>query len=123
MELEEKTLERIEVEQIARVIHAANRAFRGVIGEDSGPTWDRAPKELRESVIAGVNAAVYGQEDPESLHHAWFEWHKARGWTHGDVKDEAKKTHPCMVPYTKLPKEQRLKDKLFIAMAQTLWRS
>ena len=38
---------------------------------------------------------------------------KADGWQFGMVKDAEKKEHPCMVPYSLLPEQQKAKDLLF----------
>jgi hypothetical protein len=40
---------------------------------------------------------------------------RSPGWVYGTAKDAEKKTHPCMVPYDKLPLAQRRKDALFQA--------
>ena len=37
----------------------------------------------------------------------------AEGWVWGPVKDFDKKTHPCLIPYSKLPLEQQRKDAIF----------
>ena len=38
------------------------------------------------------------------------------GWTYGTVKDAEAKTHPCLLPYSELPQEQKIKDQLFISV-------
>jgi hypothetical protein len=49
--------------------------------------------------------------------------HKEKyGWVYGEVKDAEKKTHPCMVPYEKLPIEQRVKDYLFKAVIDSIFK-
>lgn len=50
---------------------------------------------------------------PEASHKSWLAAKKAAGWKFGDEKDEEKKTHPCMVPFNKLPASQQFKDVLF----------
>ena len=42
------------------------------------------------------------------------------GWTYGEVKDPARKTHPTLLPFGGLPAEQQLKDRLFIAIVRAL---
>jgi hypothetical protein len=39
---------------------------------------------------------------------------------HGEVKDAAAKTHPCLVDYADLPHEQKVKDDLFAAVVGVL---
>ena len=38
------------------------------------------------------------------------------GWAYGEVKDPEKKTHLCLVEYSKLPQEQKSKDYIFQAI-------
>ena len=41
-------------------------------------------------------------------------------WTYGEVKDPAKKEHPCLVAFEALPKEQQAKDYIFKAVVDAL---
>ncbi|MGA2153889.1 MAG: RyR domain-containing protein [Bryobacteraceae bacterium] len=51
-------------------------------------------------------------------HEAWLSDKLRDGWKFGPVKDPTKKEHPCMVPYSELPLEQRIKDHLLKAVVQ-----
>lgn len=105
---------RLSDEQIAIVCHEANRAYCATIGDDSQKPWAEAPEWQRDSAVQGVR---FHRENPEAgpsaSHDAWLEEKRRTGWTYGPVKDEAKKEHPCFVPYEELPPEQRAKDYLF----------
>jgi hypothetical protein len=46
----------------------------------------------------------------------------ADGWVYGPVKDAVKREHPCMVPFTELPREQQAKDFIFRAVVHALSR-
>lgn len=109
------------IRQIARVCHEANRAYCQTLGDDSQPTWELAPEWQRESATNGVK---FHLDNPGSLpsrsHEEWLKEKEATGWKYGPVKDPEKKEHPCFVPYDQLPPEQRLKDKLFIAVVEAL---
>lgn len=107
-------------EDIARVTHEANRALQLIEG-DPAPSieWDRAPKWQRDSAIDGVVNALAGAS-PEQSHENWLRFKREDGWRYGPVKDPAAKTHPCMVPYERLPENQRVKDHLFTAIVRTL---
>lgn len=108
-------------EAIARVCHEANRAYCFAIGDDSQPPWDAAPEWQKNSAIAGVE---FHRSNPNSQpcdsHNCWLSQKEREGWTYGPVKDVEKKKHPCMVPYDQLPKEQQVKDALFIAVCRAL---
>jgi hypothetical protein len=106
-------------EQIARVVHEANRAYQQVLGETPAPPWDEVPGGRQRVVIGGVEKALAG-DDPEDLHNSWCEAMRADGWTHGDTKDDEVKVHPCLVPYDDLPEEQRRKDDLLISIVGAL---
>ena len=75
-----------------------------------------APAEMRESVLAGDEAAWAGQ-GAQQLHESWCAERQANGWVHGSVKDRDAKTHPCLVEYHELPMAQRMKDVVFGAIA------
>lgn len=105
---------------IARVCHEANRAWQHATGDPApSPPWDEAPAWQRESAVDGVRHALNGAT-AEELHNAWSEYKRAEGWTYGDAKDPAAKTHPCLVPYADLPEDQRRKDTLFAAVVAAL---
>lgn len=112
----------LSIEQIARVAHEANRALQAIQALPGLPVsaaWEDSPEEHRLSVVDGVFRTV-GGATPEELHENWCTFKRARGWVHGQVKDEAGRTHPCLVPYSQLPRSQRLKDDLFAAIAGAL---
>lgn len=57
---------------------------------------------------------------PRMLHEEWLRDKAAHGWKYGESKDAEAKTHPCMVPYWELPREQRDKNWLFVAIVDAL---
>jgi hypothetical protein len=107
------------VEVIASICHEANRAWCVANGDFSQQSWADAPDWQKESAVAGVKAHLTHDLSPRESHYLWME-HKTRdGWVYGSVKDEVRRTHPCMVPYEELPVEQRIKDSLFKAIVDT----
>lgn len=106
-------------EQIARVCHEVNRAYCLSLGDETQVAWEDAPDWQRQSAIVGVAKAQEGAT-PEQLHESWGAQKVADGWVFGLVKDAEAKTHPCLVPYADLPREQRTKDYLFSAVVRTL---
>ena len=109
------------VENIAKVCHEANRAYCQSIGDDSQLPWNEAAAWQRESAIKGVEYALANSDAPASAQHeAWLKDKLADGWVYGEVKDAAKKTHPCCVSYEQLPMEQQKKDALFKAIVNAL---
>ena len=109
-------------EEIASVIHDANRRLQIIIGEPRpSPPWDDAPEYQARECIAGVELYLADPElTPEQSHEAWCDRLRAAGWTHGDVKDEAARTHPLLVPWDQVPAEHQRKDLLFAAIVRAL---
>ena len=106
-------------EKIARIAHEVNRAYCASLGDMSQPAWEDAPDWQRSSAVAGVKAHANGGLTPEQSHESWLEQKRAEGWKYGPVKDPERKEHPCFVPYSELPAEQRTKDYLFGAVVKT----
>lgn len=98
------------VEACARAAHESNRAYCIAIGDDSQPSWERAPDWQRSSAINGVASALAGNT-PEQLHESWLAEKVATGWKHGQFKDPDLKEHPC---------KQRAKDALFLAVVRAM---
>jgi hypothetical protein len=108
------------VEQVAHVVHEAIRAVQLETGDPAPvPPWEQATGEQRISTLDSVCAALSGQT-PEQLHESWAAAKRAAGWVHGEVKNAAAKTHPCLVGYHRLPAEQRTKDALVAAVVAAL---
>jgi excisionase family DNA binding protein len=109
-------------ENIARVVHAANRELQIVQGDPMpSPPWDEAPDYQAREATAGVREALQNpQLTPEQSHELWVDRMRADGWTYGTTKDFERKTHPTLLPFGELPTEQQLKDRLFIAIVRAL---
>ena len=109
---------------IARVCHEANRAYCEALGDlsqPSQPPWDEAPDWQVDSAIKGVQVRLENLDAPISAQHeSWCADKMAEGWKWGEVKDPAKKEHPCLVPYDELPPELQVKDRLFVGIVRAL---
>ena len=105
----------------ARTAHEANRIYCQGLGDFSQPEWANAPDWQKNSAIAGVLAVAANPGiTPAEQHEDWLAHKEADGWVYGETKDAEAKTHPCMVPYTDLPKEQQTKDHLFGAIVRSI---
>lgn len=106
---------------IARVAHQINKAYCEAMGDDSQVSWDDAPEWQKDSALVGVDSHLANPEaGPEASHESWLAQKEADGWVYGEVKDAEAKTHPCMVPFAELSKEQQAKDYLFRAVVHAL---
>lgn len=108
-------------ELIAQVAHEVNRAYCLSTGDASHAPWADSDTAQQASIFAGVDMYTANHAStPEMAHAAWLEAKASAGWTHGKVKDVAAKKHPAMMPYEKLPAQQRSKDHIFRAVVLEL---
>lgn len=107
-------------EIIARTCHEVNRAYCQALGDMSQPAWEDAPMWQRDSARLGVELHMRKNVGPEASHESWMAQKVAEGWVYGPVKDPEAKTHPCIVPFDQLPREQQAKDFIFRAVVHAL---
>lgn len=83
------------------------------------PLWENLDLETQESATSGVQGIIDGNT-PEQSHEGWVAFKLEHGWKFGPVKDEEKKEHPLLVPYSALPESQQIKDHLFSNVVHAL---
>lgn len=105
----------------AKAAHEANKVWCEANEDTSQQHWEDAQDWQRESAIKGVEFRLANPDAKEDAqHNAWMEDKILNGWIYGEVKDADKKTHPCILPFEKLPEFQQKKDKLFCAIVDAL---
>lgn len=101
-------------QQIARVAHEVNRAYCEALGDSSQLRWEEAPGWQRDSALLGVQLHRNNHDaGPQASHESWMRQKVEDGWVYGPMKDATAKTHPCIVPFDQLPREQQAKDFIF----------
>jgi len=109
------------VETIAIICHQTNKEYCAAIGDSSQKDWGETSKEIKESARDGVKYHLDNpNSEPEDSHVNWSKFKIKEGWVYGEVKDEKKKTHPCLVDYDDLPVSQRAKDWMFLGIVREL---
>lgn len=109
------------VEQIAKVLHQANKAVCEIHGDFSQVDWEQAEQWQRDAAIAGVQNVLNNPNlTSKEMHALWSAQKKAAGWVYGPVKDGQKKTHPCLIPYEELPQAEADKNNTIVALVNAL---
>lgn len=107
------------VSDIARICHEANKAYCETLGDFSQKSWGEAAEWQQDSAFKGVEWRIANPLAPASAQHdAWVNEKVDSGWKYGPVKDASIKEHPCIVPYYALPDSQKFKDALFVAIVR-----
>ena len=47
----------------------------------------------------------------KNVHEVWAQNRLDQGWTYGEERSDALKTHPCLVPYDELPEVEKAYDR------------
>lgn len=110
---------RYPIEILARSVHEINKIYCESIGDTSQVHWEEAPQWQKISCVNGVIGVLNGNT-PEQSHESWLKEKLETGWKFGKVKNIDKKEHPCFVPYSDLPEDQKLKDEIFVNVVRTL---
>lgn len=66
---------------------------------------DVADVELPEEISALAELLA------ENTHDVWAAGRIAEGWRYGEMRDDSKKTTPCLVPYADLPEGEKAYDR------------
>lgn len=108
---------------IARVCHEVNAAYCRSLGDYTQTDWEHAPQWQQDSAIKGVELHLnHPDAGPQASHESWMKQKLEEGWVYGEVKDPEAKTHPCIVPFEELPREQQAKDFIFRGVVHAIAR-
>jgi len=81
------------------------------------PPWSEREPDFQRQFISIIGQYLTAQRlpTPEEAHQSWVEAYTAMGWKYGPTRDPVAKTHPDMLPFAELPKDERDKDAIFLA--------
>ena len=107
----------MEIENIAKIIYEATRieaklSKRKVVPEK----WEKRDDKFKNQFIDVIEKylSLKRLPTPKQAHNSWVRAYKKMGWKYGKKRDVKKKTHPDLVPYEKLSKDERDKDAIFL---------
>jgi hypothetical protein len=80
--------------------------------------WGARHWRFRARLVEVVDKQCFGDkfESAEAAHNSWWRMYESLGWVYGPERDPNKKTHPDMIPFSELPKDERDKDEIFLRL-------
>ena len=74
------------------------------------PTYIPKPENLDNIQLSEeLNGLV--ESMAKNVHEVWAQSRIEQGWTYGPERNDALKTHPCLVPYEDLPEVEKAYDR------------
>ena len=64
-----------------------------------------------KGVVLPNELNALAEEIAKNVHEVWAEGRMKEGWTYGEERDDAKKHHPCLVPYEELTDTEKEYDR------------
>ena len=64
-----------------------------------------------EKISLPEELLALSEEIAKNTHEVWAAGRIADGWQYGPVRDDEKKTHPCLIPYEELSEEEKAYDR------------
>lgn len=77
---------------------------------ENQPQYNPQPLDTR-AIKLPKELTNLAEEMAKNVHEVWSAGRLAEGWTYGKVRDDARKTHPCLVPYEELPESEKAYDR------------
>lgn len=67
--------------------------------------------EDTESIVLDATIRELGEQLARNTHEVWAASRLREGWRYGPVRDDARREHPCLVPYEELSEEEKEYDR------------
>jgi len=78
---------------------------------DNMPTYTPNPINTDSVTLDGTMLELT-EKLAENVHDMWAQGRINDGWKYGEERDDAAKTHPCLVPYSQLPDSEKEYDRV-----------
>jgi len=106
------------MKNIAKAIYEATRlearwSNRSIVPEK----WEKRDKAFQNQMVKIIEKYLKLKRlpTPKQAHDSWMKSYLKMGWKYGKKRDKVLKTHPDMVDYNKLPKDEKDKDAIFLS--------
>lgn len=66
---------------------------------------------VTDDVTLPGNLLMLAEQIAKNVHEVWAATHIEEGWTYGQEHNDVAKTHPCLVPYERLPEDEKRFDR------------
>jgi ryanodine receptor 2 len=70
------------------------------------------PIDTSEVDLSGLQSLV--ETLARNAHEVWAQQRVKGGWSWGAQRDDARKHHPCLVPYEELPQQEKIYDRALV---------
>ena len=104
------TPQKHDVYPLSQFLDAWDDSSRYLIIISDGEEYEPHPIDLSDVEISD-DLIELREAIAENAHEVWAYNRKQEGWTYGPVRDDAKKLHPDMIAYNKLPESEKLYDR------------
>lgn len=64
-----------------------------------------------KDIVLPQELSELSEQIARNVHEVWSAGRIKDGWTYGDVRSDAKMTHPCLVPYEELTETEKEYDR------------
>jgi len=109
----------MDFETITKFIYEAARkeaewSKRSIVPE----AWEDRDEKFKKQMIDVVRRYIESDQlpSPEEAHNSWMKAYLDMGWKYGEARDTEKKTHPDLLPFDQLPRDERDKDAIFLSL-------
>lgn len=104
------TPQKHDVYSLSQFLDAWDDSSRYLIIISDGEEYEPHPIDLSDVEISD-DLIELREAIAENAHEVWAYNRKQEGWTYGPERDDAKKLHPDMIAYNKLPESEKLYDR------------
>ena len=77
---------------------------------NTGNEYKPAPEDT-DSIALPETLIPLMEKIAENVHEVWAKSRMDEGWKYGESRNDTLKTHPCLVPYSRLPEIEKEYDR------------